>query len=226
MLIGVFGKSGAGKDTIAEHIRHLDPRFEVRKFATGVRQASEILTDINWAEMVTTEQKAKSLSDIKFSNEDFEDRIRQCIASVRPWKVATLYEISQFKNALQVSYDTLGFIYLDYSIGKLLQLLGTDCFRVVIDEDTWVDQLFSTYKYDQYVVISDVRAPNEEQAIHELGGIVIRVVRPEQEQLADGRSKSHASENWVVRADVEFDNSGTLQELLDKTEHFMHNQNL
>ncbi len=225
MLIGITGKSGAGKDTVADHICRLDPRFEVRKFATGVRKAAEILTGIDWTKMLTTEEKARDLSDLKFTNEDFEARLGQCIMSVRPDQIPTLWEIFQFRNVLEVSYDVPSafpdrFVYLNYSVGKLLQLLGTDCFRNIISQNVWVDDLFSTYQAGQYVVISDVRATNEEQTIHKLGGVIIRVVRPEIE-LTDGRSRTHASENWTVVADIELDNSGTLEELLEKVNKTM-----
>ena len=223
MLIGIHGKSGHGKDTIADHICRLDPRFEVRKFATGVRKAAAIITDIPWDHMLTAEEKAFSLSELKWDTSQFDTRLRNSIEWATE-RSATPLEVARFKAALKITHDQNEFIRLDYSVGTLLQLLGTDCFRDIIDEDIWVNELFRNYKQCEFVVISDVRAPNEEQRIHECSGIVIRVTRPECGQLADGRSSAHASENWVVNCDYGFDNSGSLQDLLDMTEKFVKSQ--
>jgi len=79
----------------------------------------------------------------------------------------------------------------------MLQLLGTECGRQIIHPNIWVNSLFADYnqpidetqkinKDKGYAykgeisnwIITDVRFPNEAQAIKDRGGIVIRVNRP------------------------------------------------
>jgi hypothetical protein len=74
----------------------------------------------------------------------------------------------------------------------LMQLLGTESGREIIHPNIWVNALFADYKSgyvehgvgwveteDDYPnwIITDVRFPNEAQAIKDRGGIVIRVNR-------------------------------------------------
>lgn len=75
---------------------------------------------------------------------------------------------------------------------KLLQLLGTDCGREIIHPKIWVNALFADYteayrglpsEYESGMksfpnwIITDVRFPNEAQAVKDRGGVVIRVNR-------------------------------------------------
>jgi len=82
-------------------------------------------------------------------------------------------------------------------IRKLLQHLGTEEGRDVYGESYWIDQTYALMRMiqrstgnNQYV-ITDVRFPNEVEFIHNLGGLVIRVVG-RQSSLADG--EQHRSE--------------------------------
>lgn len=72
----------------------------------------------------------------------------------------------------------------------MLQLLGTDCGRKIIHPDIWVNALLKDYhpektylghgdykEYEPDWIISDVRFPNEANAIKEKGGILIRINR-------------------------------------------------
>lgn len=60
---------------------------------------------------------------------------------------------------------------------RLLQRLGTEAGRKHLGEDVWVERLFRTPSAGR-IVISDVRFPNEADAIRERGGIIVRVARP------------------------------------------------
>lgn len=44
MLIGISGKAGAGKDTLAQCIQEIDSRFEIKKFADKLKRCAAILT--------------------------------------------------------------------------------------------------------------------------------------------------------------------------------------
>lgn len=127
---------------------------------------------------------------------------------------------------------------------KLLQLLGTDCGRKIIHPNIWVNALFSDYKagfeflpqsngnkiktpiYPNWI-ITDVRFPNEVEAIKKRGGIVIRVDRPCKECGGMGYHKmdcnvgrtEHESEYALDNYegfDHVIENDGTIEDLLEK----------
>ena len=110
----------------------------------------------------------------------------------------------------------------------ILQKIG-ESFRKEISPDIWVNSLFNNYDKLNYrthsgkpnLIITDVRMPNEAQAIKDRGGILIRVDRE------TGYKDSHISEtalddyqDW----DYVIDNNGTLEELINKVEELYDKQ--
>lgn len=98
-----------------------------------------------------------------------------------------------------------------------LQTLGTEWGRQCLDPGIWVRawqaQVQQAWRIGQnHVVADDVRFPEEMQAVRELGGIVVRVVRGD---ALDGDVLAHASEG-ALDGEV-FDelivNDGSLEEL-------------
>lgn len=84
-----------------------------------------------------------------------------------------------------------------------------------IDEDFWVratmePALQARYTRGVPVVITDVRFPNEVEAVRAAGGTVVRVVRPGLES-----TDTHISETALdaIEADVTVYNAGTLEDL-------------
>jgi hypothetical protein len=83
--------------------------------------------------------------------------------------------------------------YRRMSFREFLQRYGTESHRSVFGDSFWVDQCLPTtpdsfYSDGNPVCISDVRFPNELHRVKSLGGINIRISRPEFE------GESHASE--------------------------------
>lgn len=129
---------------------------------------------------------------------------------------------------------------------KLMQLVGTECGRQIIHPNIWVNATFADYvprKYEAKSVeeweigkkmlsnwiISDLRFPNELEAIKSRGGIVIRVVKsiyelPDKYQFGFNGTLNHLaftkdiheSENALDRFkdfDVFLVNDGTINDL-------------
>lgn len=65
----------------------------------------------------------------------------------------------------------------DAEYRRLLQVIGTSV-RDFFGEDTWVKAALPKGASSKYIVISDVRFPNEYDFIRKNHGIVLRVVRP------------------------------------------------
>lgn len=122
----------------------------------------------------------------------------------------------------------------------VLQLWGTEVCRQGFHDDIWIASIENKMrKTTDNIVISDVRFPNEINAIHRAGGKVVRVVRgdnPEWYQDAYNVNQGpvnmnwslskmrmeqlhiHASETaWIGRGiDVEIDNNSTIDELFNQ----------
>lgn len=86
----------------------------------------------------------------------------------------------------------------------------------------WIDSLFGRLKYSgpgKYV-ITDVRFPNEAQAILAHGGAILKVTRPGYDT---GAFNDHASETEVANCPWSFElrNEGTLQDLYSNIEHLL-----
>jgi len=97
-------------------------------------------------------------------------------------------------------------------IRGLLQRFGTEVGREMFGEDFWVDAAINSIPDGSKVVVSDVRYPNEAEAVKKLGGQVWRVVRP-----GYGAANDHASEHALndYNFDEVLENSGSVQALYE-----------
>ena len=95
----------------------------------------------------------------------------------------------------------------------LMQTVGTEWGRGMIDPDLWVKSCFHRAQRDidagRCVVICDVRFPNEADAVHAHGGQVWAMNRP-----GAGTASAHASEAVPLHlADRTISNPGSVAEL-------------
>ena len=120
----------------------------------------------------------------------------------------------------------------------LLQIIGTECIRDKVHPNAWVNALFADYKYkihrsevptraagfiDQHVypnwIITDMRFPNELEAVKRRGGITIRVNRFEQISTnirVHGTGVLHESETALDNAEFDYtiDNNSSIEDLI------------
>lgn len=106
------------------------------------------------------------------------------------------------------------------SVRHILQRIGTELGRE-IHEDTWVRKMVARFEQLEGgdcvgVVVTDVRFPNEAEAIRAAGGEVWRISRPSVESSGD----THASETSIdlIRPDWLIHNTGTLEDLAVRVE--------
>jgi hypothetical protein len=99
----------------------------------------------------------------------------------------------------------------DRQVRELLQKTGQGA-REVLGEDVWIDAALKDVGYDENIVITDVRYPNEVEIIHEMCGDVLWIDRPGVGPLND-----HDSENSVSMSDCDWItwNTGSLDRLRD-----------
>jgi len=96
------------------------------------------------------------------------------------------------------------------TVREVLQIMGTDIFREMFENDIWANSPFrrNWSEYD-VVVITDCRFPNEKSVTEARGGTVIRIERN------TGLNDTHASETSLDNAEFEYRyvNNGSLAEL-------------
>lgn len=106
-------------------------------------------------------------------------------------------------------------------IGKspryLLQTLGTDWGRRLVNENVWVNAAMARIAADEDIVIADVRFDNEADAIRDRAGKVFYVIRPGWQCLQSSEA-THASEQGVSveKIDGYIANDGTVDQLLSR----------
>jgi hypothetical protein len=230
-LIGIRGDMGAGKDTLAAMIIEDHEGYAVEKFAGTLRRAVTALTGIR--DTTEAHHKAVDLSGLVWETEAARGAIARTIETVTaqpadPAHVAKFHDILMEECGAETeppNYNQCRF-RPGTTVGRLLQLLGTECFRQTISDTIWADSLFATASGPGVnavnmieargvnMVVADVRYPNESAAIRARGGVVIHVRRA-QAARADGRSTRHLSECALdgEAADVVLENDGTSDEL-------------
>lgn len=121
---------------------------------------------------------------------------------------AQLYGTTEEKEAIDPRWGK--------SSREILQLLGTEVGRAIHPE-VWVRSAFVRAEMFRHgrIVITDVRFPNEADAVRARGGMVIKVIRPGMDS-----SDTHASEAGVdaIVPDAVVMNDGTLEQLYERVD--------
>lgn len=105
-------------------------------------------------------------------------------------------------------------------VRRLLQVMGTEVGRKLINEDVWVWLLFNKVNTNERIVIPDVRFPNEARMIEQQGGEVWRINR-HNHSAVNNHISEHALDNHMFKRVVYNDN--TLDDLSDEIFMLMHN---
>ena len=99
-------------------------------------------------------------------------------------------------------------------IRRLLQRLGTEAGRQTLWDSIWIDAALTGLSEDARVVVTDVRFPNEFNAIRERGGLMVRIHRDGVGPAAGADGTVHVSETSLddFAFDYHINNDGTLEE--------------
>jgi rhodanese-related sulfurtransferase len=143
----------------------------------------------------------------------FADALRDSVYLLNP-----IVRVSSIGNAdceyerVQDLVDRVGWDVAKVSypeIRQLLQRMGTEVGRALYGESFWVDRVLLQMDSWNNYVITDVRFPNEVEAVRSVGGKVIRIYRE-----GVGAVNTHVSDTGVD--DLEIDavvlNQGSLDE--------------
>lgn len=181
-IIALSGYKGSGKDTVA---KRLVGRHGFRRFA-------------------------------------FADPLREALLQLDPYVDASNYKPAtnppyrRLSDALQ-EHESWDDLKKHPDVRGLLQRMGTEVCRNIIDQHCWVRLLLQSLlkladpsaATPSRAVITDLRFPNELQALRMMGAVHIRVDRP------DCKGDGHVSENLAAlpEPDLVIDNSRSLEHL-------------
>ena len=256
MIIGVNGKIGSGKDTIGKIAQCLinHPKItnkdllwmiekdvvseyskcEIKKFAGKLKQIASILSGIVADQFEDQEFKKQYMPEEwnSFVSVDFPEMTGEEIKDSDSILVETTYKRMTYR--------------------EFLQKLGTEAMRDGLHTNVWVNALFADYNPGYTIspldvdnqapdkwIITDMRFPNEMDAVKERKGITIRVTRLFQTDVIDGNKVSwipipgvdyiaHPSETALddAKFDYEILNDGSIEDLVKKVKEILIKENI
>ena len=243
MIIGISGRKQSGKDTIGKIINILvsSPQLNNEGVATFLRK------DIGQSHFVV-KKFADKLKDmvcmlIGCTREQLEDETFKNTELGEEWwyfKGRNGSLISYNENSKRSDEDLI-----KPTPRLLMQLLGTECGREILHPNIWVNSVFADYRrslrnvknvpttgmrtsmlqadYPNWI-ITDVRFPNEADAIKQRDGVIIRV--------NSGRCNNddnHPSETGLdkyMNFDYIISNDGSIEQLIEKVRRILIKQEL
>ncbi len=221
-IIGISGKMGSGKNTVASIIQKLQPErhWEQKAFAGKLKAIASLLTGISVESMESHEVK----------NGELDEKWHQYFWSHYKLKSdsnplgrmgsfhATEAEARQEQARWSPNFEDGEISLHKPTLRWMLQNLGTEAIRRAIHPEAWTNALFADYKPVSYWsrdfgvstvqpnwIITDVRFENEAESVRQRGGILIRINR---KSAAD--TGTHPSEteldgyqgwDWVIYND-------------------------
>ena len=137
----------------------------------------------------------------------FADPMRQALMVINP-RLDSITRVSDMVE--DYGWDTAK---RNPEVRRLLQVLGTDFGRKMLGDDVWINIALLGIKSEDKIVISDVRYPNEAEAIKKLGGSLWRINR-HNHSAVNGHTSEHAMDNYMFNHVIY--NDGTLDDLSDE----------
>lgn len=236
MLIGIAGKAQVGKDTTAIIIQGLNMSldtdmivnqiktnqplvgsgFEIRKFADKVKDITCLLIGCSRSDLEDQGFKETPLG------KEWDKYVIYNYHIPTPYFIAdSEEEANEILSKIHISRRGDYYTQIEcMTPRRLMQLIGTECGRNVLHPQIWVNSLFAEYKmdYKHNWIISDVRFPNEANAIKDREGILIKINR-DTGSFSDHISETALDEyeNWGYV----IDNNSSIVELIGKVREIL-----
>jgi len=135
----------------------------------------------------------------------FANGVKYVAAEALSINRVTFFEDESKEKLFRIGKDT------ELTGREILQKVGTELFRVGMCDDFWVHRLMKVIsdQPDFFMVVTDVRFPNEVDVIEAAGGIVIRLNRDT--GLKDNHISETALDNYSFKRSIY--NNGTKEAL-------------
>lgn len=235
VIVGVKGTKGSGKDTVADMIRyimaagttqasydnyiwftkHRDNELDVPilHFADKIKDDLSLILNIN----------RTCFDDSKYKDELYYHFRTGSFITEKNVKFGNVFLITN-EILNDISLAQIRLMYKDDCVIKirtLMQYYGTEIMRNHIGIDVWVNSTINKaiqYRdYYGFAVIADVRFVNEWQAVRNVGGKIVHVVRGRLEDKVEHSSEYITSSS----SDYEIENNGNLMGLFYKVLEFV-----
>ena len=225
-LIGISGKAGAGKDLVGVIIQYL-------VHTTGIINMEyweDFKNKSTFNQIVFSQYVIKKFADklktivcllIGCTREQLEDR------EFKERELGEEWWYYKGRNNSLIPYNQTSKRSTEDLIKPtprlLLQLIGTDLFRKQLHPNTWVNASFANYLNNAWI-FTDVRFPNELEAIKKRKGITIRVNRGLVERTGKMiQGPEHISETALDAAQFDYviENNGTIEELIEQVKKIL-----
>jgi hypothetical protein len=203
MIIGMIGSKGAGKDTAAlalikdgfKRVSFADPLKELARMAFGLN--SELFINPEFKDVPLIKDNTTPITE---KNIELLIECLNNLVGVNPKLVNDITAACVDKGSFSTPRE-------------LLQWLGTDLCREVVDKNIWLNIAKKEIAKHSNVVVTDVRFKNEADLIRELGGSTIQIFR--MGESYNTPKDSHSSENDLTDhyADVTLTNSCCITQL-------------
>jgi hypothetical protein len=161
---------------------------------------------------------AEILAQYGYTRVAFADVLREALYVLNP---VILFDEYGYDQRVQTLVDNLGWdeAKRQYEeIRRMLQVLGTEVGREMIDQNVWVDSVFKKLDEGKKYVFTDVRFVNEHHAIDSRLGTLIRIDRPGYGPVNDHKSDKGLPPEWFDAAIV---NDGTVEDLNTKVREIL-----
>lgn len=144
-----------------------------------------------------------------FTKVSFAQPMRDALYALNP--IVSEHEGVRLQSAIDKhGWDNYKETEFGDEIRQLMQRFGTEVGREQFGQNFWVDQAMKLVAQHDKAVLSDVRFPNEQEAIRNAGGLVWRVHR-EGVQAANGHASETALDN--VHPDLNLMNNEDVESL-------------
>lgn len=182
MIVGLHGRMRAGKDTVCQMLQEIDVGAERIAFADKLKQSAAAVLGITVEHL----EKLKTTEGFIFT----------------PFVNRPVYDDE---------WDEIMEGVSSFSIRTFLQRYGTEAHRDVFGSNFWINQTLPELDPGHFVIVTDVRFPNEIDAVRDRGGVVVHVRR----MGTDASTDSHPSEQKIPESKIDYmlDNDGSLEDL-------------
>jgi hypothetical protein len=161
---------------------------------------------------------AKILEKYGYTRVAFGDKLREALYVLNPL-VEEGYGGVEYR--VQYLVDKYGWDSVKRNspeVRRLLQVLGTEVGREMIDQNVWVNSVFKALEEDKKYVFTDVRFVNEHQAIDSRLGLLVKIDRPGVGPVNDHKSDKGLPDPWF---DASIVNDGTIEDLNTKVREIL-----
>ena len=234
IIVGVKGTKGSGKDTVADMIRYImaagttQASYDNYIWFTKNRDSELDVPILHFADKIKDDLSLiLNINRSCFDDSKYKDELYYHFRTGSFIKKTDAIVPIEEITLDYLNHDTLANLrdaYKDDCIIKLrtlMQYYGTEVMRNHIGKEVWINSTINkaiqNRDYYGFAVIADVRFVNEWQAVRNVGGKIIHVVRGRLEDKVEHSSEYITSSS----SDYEIENNGNLMGLFYKVLEFV-----